>query len=916
MDEQSPQHLPPHPLGRLRRETPSGPSGLDPFFQPRSVAVIGATPKPGAVGRMILWNLISQPFGGTVYAVNPNRPNVLGVKTHPNVGAIEEPVDLAVIVTPAPTVHGVVKECVAAGVRAAIVISAGFKETGEEGLRMEREILATARDGNLRIVGPNCLGLMNPVTGLNASFANVGALSGSVAFLSQSGALCSAILDWSLRERVGFSAFVSIGSMLDVNWGDLIHHLGDDPNTKSIIVYMETIGDARSFLSAAREVALTKPIIVLKPGKTAAGARAAASHTGSLAGSDAVLDAAFHRCGVLRVQNISSLFYMAEALAKQPRPRGPRLAILTNAGGPGVLATDALLEEGGQLAELGPESHEALDAFLPAHWSRNNPVDILGDADAGRYGRSAQIVADDPNIDGLLVVLTPQAVTQPTETAQLLAQVRMPKDKPLLASWMGGVEVAAGEAILNRSGIPAFPYPDTAARVFNYMQQYSRNLDALYETPSLPSDDPPDYDAVAALLDDHRQTGRTLLSEHASKRLLAAYGIPTTPSELAATAEEAVAAAERIGFPAVLKLHSQTLTHKTDVGGVQLNLASAEAVRNAFGAIREGAIAHGGSEAFEGVTVQPMVRREGYELIVGSSIDAQFGPVLLFGAGGQLVEVFKDSALGLPPLNTTLARQMVERTRIHKALLGVRGRPPVDMAALERFLVRFSQLVCEQPWIKEIDINPLLAGPDGLLALDARVVLHETSTGESALPRTAIRPYPREYTTRCTLPDGRELTIRPIRPEDEPLLVRFQESLSEETVYRRFFEPVPLERRLQHRYLARLCYIDYDRAMALVAIARGAEGQEELVCVARYAKDHRGPDAEFAIVVGDAWQRHGVGTRALDRLVETAKAEGVARLHGAVLGDNVGMLALCAHAGFVHAGPPGPIVTVERVLHP
>src|SRR3990172_5388515 len=694
------------------------PRSLQPIFSPKTVAVIGATEKAGSVGRTVVWNLISSPFGGTVFPVNPKRENILGIKAYSSINAIPDQIDLAVIVTPAPSVPAIIAECVEAGVKGAIVISAGFKEVGPEGVKLEAEILEHARRGKMRVIGPNCLGVMNPLTGLNATFATAAARPGNVAFISQSGALCTSVLDWSFKEHVGFSAFVSIGSMLDVGWGDLIYHLGDDPHTQSIVIYMETIGDARSFMSAAREVGLTKPIIVIKPGRTEGAARAAASHTGSLTGSDEVLEAAFRRCGVLRVNTIGEIFSMAEVLSKQPRPKGPHLTILTNAGGPGVLAVDALITSGGKLAEISKESMDKFNEILPPQWSHNNPVDILGDASPERYAQALEVAANDENSDGLLVVLTPQAMTDPTETAEALKDYAQGYGKPVLASWSGGRDIAAGEAILNKIGIPTFMYPDTAAEGFAYMWKYTDNLKALYETVSLTehgNGSGIDRKTASAIIQKARHSGRLLLTEAESKQLLAAYGIPTVPTLIAKTSDEAVAKAEELGYPVVLKLHSETVTHKTDVGGVQLNLNGEQAVRSAFEAIQKGVTEKASADDFLGVTVQPMVKLDGYELIIGSSIDPQFGPVVLFGMGGQLVEVFKDRALGLPPLNTTLARRMIERTKIFEALKGVRGRSPVNIPGLEQLLVHFSQLIVEQPWIKELDINPLIAAPDRLL---------------------------------------------------------------------------------------------------------------------------------------------------------------------------------------------------------
>ena len=863
---------------------------LSEFFSPSTVAVIGATEAPGSVGRVLMENLAS--FRGTVYPVNPKRAGVLGLKAYSSVAAVPEPIDLAVIVTPAATVPGVVKECAAANVPAAIVISAGFREAGARGAELEQEILAAR--GKMRIIGPNCLGLMAPLSGLNATFAGCMAQPGSIAFLSQSGALCTSILDWSIGERVGFSAFVSTGSMLDVGWGDLIGYLGDDPRTRAILMYMESIGDARSFLSAAREVALTKPIIVIKAGRSEQAARAAASHTGALTGSDDVLDAALRRSGVLRVNRISDLFYMADLLAKQPRPRGPRLVIVTNAGGPGVLATDALMAEGGELAEISAETIAALDGVLPRHWSRHNPIDILGDASPERYSQTLEIAAKDPAVDGILVTLSPQGMTNPEMVAQQLKPFAAIPGKPVLASWMGGAAVEKGREILKAAGIPSFAFPDTAARAFAYMWQYSSNLRALYETPELMA--APDHRTAAAdILERAKAAGQTLLPEAESKHLLAAYGIPIVRTEVAASESEAVRLAAEIGYPVALKLHSHTITHKTDVGGVQLNLHDEDAVRAAWQRIEAGITRLAGPEHFQGVTVQQMVvTLDAYELILGSSVDPQFGPVLLFGAGGQLVEVFRDHALGLPPLNSTLARRLMERTRIHKALGGVRGRKPVDRQLLEQILVRFSQLVAEQPRIREIEINPLLASAEGIVALDARVVLHDWNIADDRLPRPAIRPYPSEYIETCALRDGSQVTMRPIRPEDEPSMASFHETLSERSVYLRYFHHLSLSERVSHERLTRICFSDYDRQIVL--IAETAPGR--IVAVGRLNREPGTSGAEFALLVGDPWQHSGIGRELLNLLIRVARRERIPRIHGYILEQNQPMRDICSKLGF------------------
>ncbi|GAB4397640.1 MAG: bifunctional acetate--CoA ligase family protein/GNAT family N-acetyltransferase [Anaerolineales bacterium] len=873
---------------------------LKSLFAPKNVAVIGATEKEGSVGRTILWNLISSPFGGAVFPINPKRPSLLGIKAYASVRDVPDPIDLAVIVTPSAAIPDLITECGEVGVKGVIVISAGFKEIGAEGVELERRLLENARKYKMRVIGPNCLGVMSPVSGLNATFAAGMARKGKVAFISQSGALCTAVLDWSFKENVGFSHFVSVGSMLDVDWGDLIYYLGDDPHTESIVIYMESIGDARSFLSAAREVALTKPIIVIKPGRTEGAARAAASHTGSLTGSDEVLDAAFRRAGVLRVNNISEIFSMAEVLGRQPRPKGPRLTIITNAGGPGVLATDTLLTTGGELAEVSPQTMAKLSEFLPSAWSHNNPIDIIGDASPERYAKTLEVAAQDEKSDGLLVILTPQAMTDPTATAELLKDYAKSYDKPILASWSGGKEVAAGEAILNKAGIPTFEYPDDAARAFTYMWHSTDNLRTLYETPSLPDDalGAPDRLKAREIITHVRETGRTLLTEAESKQLLAAYGIPTTPTLIAVSAEEAAAHAEKLGFPVVLKLHSETISHKTDVGGVQLNLKDAAAVRAAYQAIQQSVTQKVGAEHFLGVTVQPMIKLDGYELIIGSSIDPQFGPVLLFGTGGQLVEVFKDRALALPPLTTTLARRMVERTKIYTALKGVRGRQPVNLEALDKLLVRFSQLIVEQRWIKELDINPLMASPDGLLALDARVLLFGKDVAESALPKIAIRAYPRKYVSDWKLRDGRAVTIRPIRAEDEPLMIRFHEALSDRTVYLRYLSPMMLSERVTHERLSRVCHCDYAREIALVVEAE-TNGQKVVIGVGRLSKMKiNEEEARITMLVSDDYQGQGLGAELLSRLIAVARAEKIERLLAIMSPENESMQKLCRKLGF------------------
>lgn len=911
----------------MKKSSPTAPTRAPPrpaagpplacFFAPRSLAVIGASEKPGSVGRALLENTAT--FAGPVYPVNPHHARLLDRPTWARIADVPGGVDLALIATPAATVPGVVRECVRAGVKGAIVFSAGFKECGPDGAALEREVLAEARRGGLRIVGPNCLGIMAPHARLNATFASPLAQPGHVAFVSQSGALCSAVLDWSRREKVGFSAFVSVGSMLDVNWGDLIDALGDDPRTRSIILYMESIGDARSFLSAAREVSFSKPIIVVKVGRTAAAAKAAASHTGALTGSDAVVDAAFRRAGVLRVATIEDMFDMAEILSKQPPPQGRRLGIVTNAGGPGALAVDQLVSIGGELAPLTPETLAALDAVLPAPWSHGNPVDILGDADDRRFAQAVSLVARDATTDGVLVILTPQTMTDPVAVARsIIGLGPLPGGKPLLASWMGGAGVEAGEAVLNDAGVPTFKYPDRAAVAFDYLWRHGANVRALYETPVLAPDSVPPataYPDASDIILAARRQRRTILTQWESKQVLAAHGFPVVPAFPADTEDAAVERARETGFPVAVKLHSETLTHKREVGGVCLSVRTAEGVRQAWRSIRRAVTEKAGADHFQGVTVERMIPPDGVELLLGSSVDAQFGPVVVFGAGGRLVEVLADRALGLPPLTSTLARQLIGATRISRALGSGRGQFAVDMAALEQLVVRFSQFVAGQRWIKEVDINPLFASPGAIVALDARIILHDPDLPEAQLPVPAIRPYPAQYALSFALADGTAVSVRPIRPEDEPMMVEFHGTLSDQSVYYRYFSALSLRQRTNHARLARLCFVDYDREIALVAVLNDPKTlKPAIVGVGRLCREHGRPAAEFAVVVSDAWQRRGLGTRLLQRLVDVGRAERLTRISGIILAENGGMRRACERVGFRIRHGGGPDCTAEILL--
>ncbi|KAA3612677.1 MAG: GNAT family N-acetyltransferase [Calditrichaeota bacterium] len=882
---------------------------LETVFSPRSIAVIGATDEEGSVGRSIMLNLVQNRFGGVVYPVHSSLDAILGIKAYKNIADIPDDIDLAVILTRAKLVPDVLRDCVENNVKGAVIISSGFRETGSYGHNLENEIHEIAQNSDMRIIGPNCLGIMMPNSGLNATCAKHIAMPGNIGFISQSGALCTAILDWSLQENIGFSAFVSVGSMVDVNWGDLIDYLGNDAKTKTIAIYMESIGNARAFLSAAREVALRKPIIVIKAGRTEGASRAMLSHTGSTAGHDEALDAAFRRIGVLRVDTIAELFYMAEILSKQPRPRGSRLAILTNAGGPGVLAADSLIRHGGKLAELAPETMTALDDILSKNWSHCNPIDLQGDATPEVYSKALEIISKDPESDGILVILSPQAMTDPTKTAEKLKAFKKIRNKPILTSWMGGADVEKGNAILSKADIPTYPYPDTATRIFNYMWRYSYNLKGLYETPAQAHAENGDNKLrkkIAREIDAIRKAGRTKLTAVESKLMLESYGIPVAQSTVVESEAEAIAAAEKTGYPVVLKHNSEKITNKRDRSSVKLNLVNKDEVAGAFKAIQSHISQKLGTENFNGILVQPMVNYDGYELIIGVSTDTQIGPVLQFGSGGQLVEVFRDRSLALPPLNTTLARRMMEQTNIYGAMKNSTFGETVNLQKLEKLLVKFSYLVVEQRWIKEIDINPLLVRSSvndddkygEFVALDARIVLHAPKLKEQDLPKLAIRPYPVEYVFDCKLRTGETVKIRPIRPEDEPEIVDFHQHLSEESIYFRYFHPVALGQRIDHDRLAQICFNDFDREMALVVESTKSDEKPKIIGVGRLTRIPGKDDAEFAVLISDSYQRTGLGTQLLGALLSIGKAENIKRVFAQILLENRGMQRVCEKLGF------------------
>jgi acetyltransferase len=877
-----------------------GTLNLDRVLDPKVVAIIGASDKPGSVGFALSKNFLQGDFEGKVYLVNIRDQTIFDQKTVPTIDGVPAPVDLAVIATPAATVPDTVEECARAGVKGVIVLSAGFKETGAAGKALEDEILERARPHGLRVVGPNCLGIIRPRLHLNASFLEVTPKPGNVAFLSQSGALGSAILDEAIHENVGFSNFVSVGSMIDVDFGDLIDFFGGDPDTRSILMYIEGITDARKFMSAARHFARTKPIVVVKAGRFRESARAVVSHTGALSGEDQIYDAAFKRAGIVRVDEIADLFNAAEVLSTQPLPKGPRLAIITNAGGPGVMATDALIARGGKVAELSPRTLDVLNRVLPAFWSHGNPIDVIGDAGPERYRAALSACLDDDDIDGILLLHTTQAISTPLEIAQTIVGVvkeRAYQNKTILTSFMGRTGVDEANGLLTANRIPAYPSPEQAIKTYMTMYLYQRNIELLYETPEeLPVYAAPPKRPITVLLKSAAKEGRDVLTEEESKRLLKYYNFPVVPTEVARSAEEAVARARGIGLPVVLKILSPDIVHKSEAGGVLLNLTTEEEVRQAYATLIERARVYRPGARITGVTVQPMIRNPGYELILGGKTDPLFGPVILFGMGGVGVELFKDYAVGLPPLTTTLIRRMFEETKVYELLKGYRNQPGANLELLERTLLLFSQLLVDFPQIREVDINPLLSDANEVHVLDARVAIDREATFHPPDPHAhlVISPYPKKYETRWTMRNGQEVLLRPIKPEDEPLWLAMFKGFSEESIRYRFFQVL---KDTPHEVRVRYCNIDYDREIAIVAeLSEGA--QRQLLGVCRVGLEPDGRTGELAIIVTDDYQGVGLGTKMVDHTLEVAADMGVEHVYALMLADNYKAQALMRKMGF------------------
>ncbi len=885
---------------------------LDKIFQPKSVAAIGASNKEGTVGYALMDNLLKGGFQGKIYPVNPGHSTIQGQKSYASVKKIPGGVDLAVIAAPAKFVPDVVEECGQAGVGGIIIISAGFKESGKDGKKMYDQITRTARKYNIHIIGPNCLGIISPWTGLNATFASRMALPGKIAFVSQSGALCTAILDWSVDQSIGFSHFVSVGEMADVGFHDLIDYFGTDPNTACILIYMETMDEPRKFMSAARAFSRTKPVVVLKAGRSAEGAQATLSHTGSIAGNDAAFSAAFRRAGVIRVDTVSQLFHVAHALATQPRPKGNRLAIVTNAGGPAVLATDFLMSQKGRLAKLSPETMKALNDILPPAWSRGMPVDVLGDTSPEKYGEALKLVLDDENVDGAVVVTAAQAVISPTRIAEEVVKIAKDSPKTILACWMGEADVAEGREVLEAAGIPNYRYPEEPVMAFIRMYRHSRDIELYYETPSaLPHKFNPDKEKARAIIQAALRSGKKTLTEAEGKQLLTCYDIPVARNLVAGTVEAAINFAEEIGFPVVMKIDSPDIGHKTDVGGVVLNIHSAEEVRKAFDKIMASVSLHRPDARIEGILVEKMMSKK-FELLLGAKKDPIFGPVIAFGMGGTAVEVFKDINLGLPPLNMALALRIIERTTIYDLLKGYRGQAGANLEELQFLLVKFSYLVMDFPEIIEIDINPLAMDERDGVVLDSHIVLEEKHVRKDTFDfdHLVISPYPEHYSKIVTMKSGQAALLRPIRPEDEPLEAELFEKLSRESINFRFFGYVP---KVSHKFLVHFTHIDYDRELAIVAEVE-QEGRHMLAGVVRLVNDYGNRSAEFAILVADPWHQQGLGSSLTNFILDIARERGLERIHAQVLSSNEIMLGMFERRGFKIVRREGDSYVVELKL--
>jgi acetyltransferase len=869
---------------------------LTPLFAPKSVAVFGASDRVDSVGQIVFQNMLDSGFQGSLYPINSKNAEVQGRKAYAAISDIEEKIELVVIATPPKTVPGIIEECGKRGVKAAVVITAGFGEVGAEGKELERQVLENARRYGIRLIGPNCLGVMRPNIGLNATFNKGGANVGNLALISQSGALCTAVLDWAQLNDVGFSSVVSMGSSADVDFGEILDYLVSDPQTQNILMYIEGIRESRRFMSSLRAAARIKPVILVKVGRHEAGSKAAMSHTASLVGSDDAFDAAVRRAGVIRVKTVTELFSAAKAMSCGFHPSGNRLAIVTNGGGPGVMATDRASDLGLVMANLSDATMERLNQVLPTNWSHGNPVDVIGDAQAERYKHAVAACLEDPNVDGVLTILTPQAMTKPLDAAKVVIELANTHKKPLLACWMGEAQVAESRKEFARAKKPNFRTPESAVEIFSYLSAYYQNQKMLMQMPGpLSHHLEPDVEGARMVIEGALLDKRKVLSEMESKALLSAFHIPVAQTMVAHSPNEALLIAQQLGFPVAMKVNSRDITHKSDAGGVMLNLGNAQAVRAAYHEITENIKRNRPNAHMDGISIQPMiVKANGRELMVGVINDPVFGPVITFGAGGTMVEVMGDRSVTLPPLNTFLVKDLIKGTRISKLLGAFRHMPSADMDALESVLLRVSEMVCELPMLMEMDINPLIVDEHGALAADARVVVDFRQPSADRYAHMAIYPYPSHLVNHWQLADGTDITVRPIRPEDAELVQAFVRDLSEESKYFRFMNSV---QELSQAMLVRFTQIDYSREMALIAVTE-EHGKEVELGVARFTTNPDGESCEFALVIADRMHGKGLGQKLMMAVMDAARSKGLKVIEGQVLRNNVDMLHLMDRLGF------------------
>ncbi len=879
---------------------------LMPLFEPKSIAIIGASETQGSIGATLVRNVIDGGYKGKLFLVNPRHENVFGQKAHATVESVPQRLDLAVICTKAETVPAIIESCGRAGTRNAIVISGGFAEMGPRGANLERSMLDSARRHNLRLLGPNCLGIMRPGSGVNVTFANGSANPGTIGLISQSGALCTAILDWALPNNVGFSNVVSLGAESDIDFGEVLEYMVADPRTENIFLYIEGIKNSRRFMSALRAAARCKPVLLIKVGRHPAGKQAALSHTGAMVGADDVFDAALRRAGVVRLGNVGQMYAAAQALFSHFRPRGNRLMIITNGGGPGVMAADHAADIGIPLAQLSEDTLKKLNESMPQTWSKGNPADIVGDADPARYAAALTTCLEDNNVDGVMCILTPQAMTDPTQAARAVIEVAKKTDKPLVTCWMGEDQVREARLLFKGAGIPTFRTPEPAVELFSHISNYYRNQQLLMQAPaSIANQIPPRLESAKLVIETALSEGRKQLNEMESKALLAAFRIPIAQTVIARSPSEAMVLAEEIGLPVVMKIDSPQITHKTDSGGVRLNLNTLAAVRDAYNAILDEVKKNRPDAIIHGIAIEPMIQKvNGRELVVGMTRDQIFGPTIIFGPGGTDMGAGRaHRAVALPPLNKFLVGDMLASTSASARLGEFRNMPPVSMEALEAVLLRVSEMVCELPWIREMDINPLIVDENGAVAVDARIAIENIPITAGRYDHMAIHPYPSHLVTEYKTKDGQTVKIRPISPEDADMEQEFVKNLSAETKYYRFMNTL---RELSQTQLVRLTQIDYDREMAFVACVDHAriDGLEVQIGVARYAINPDGESCEFAIVVSDDWQGKGLARRLMGVIIDTARSRGIKYMNGDFLSENRRMIQFVTSLGFVLAPHP------------